>query len=54
MRYDTLIVGGGLGGLVSGIALARNGQRVAIISAGRSALHFLSGSLELYADGYIT
>ena len=52
MRYDTLIVGGGLGGLVSGIALARNGQRVAIISAGRSALHFLSGSLEFYADGY--
>lgn len=37
---------------MSGIALARKGERVAIITAGRSALHFLSGSLELYSGGY--
>ena len=33
---------------MSGIALARAGQQVAIISAGQSALHFSSGSFELY------
>lgn len=47
MRYDDIIIGGGLSGLVSGIALARAGRKVAIISAGQSALHFWSGSFEL-------
>ena len=37
-----------MSGLMSGIALARAGQQVAIISAGQSALHFSSGSFELY------
>lgn len=49
MRYDTIIIGGGFGGLMSGIKLARAGRRVAIISAGKSALHFCSGSLEMWS-----
>ena len=49
MRYDTIIIGGGFGGLMSGIRLAREGRRVAIISAGKSALHFCSGSLEMWS-----
>lgn len=49
MRYDTIIIGGGLGGLLGGIRLAREGRRVAIISAGKSALHFCSGSLEMWS-----
>lgn len=49
MRYDTIIIGGGFGGLMSGIRLARGGRRVAIISAGKSALHFCSGSLEMWS-----
>lgn len=48
MKFDTIIIGGGLSGLTAGIALSRAGQSCLIISAGQSALHFFSGSFELY------
>lgn len=47
MKFDTIIIGGGLSGLTAGIKLTKAGQKVAIIAAGQSTLHFHSGSFDL-------
>lgn len=47
MKFDTIIIGGGLCGLTAGIELSRKGQKCLIVSSGQSALHFFSGSFEL-------
>lgn len=46
MKFDTIIIGGGLSGLVCGIESARSGRKTAVVTAGQSALHFWSGSFE--------
>lgn len=47
MRFNTVIIGGGLSSLTTGIKLAEAGQRVCIVSLGQSTLHFFSGSFDL-------
>ena len=47
MKFDSIIIGGGLSGLTAGIKLAKAGQKVALVAAGHSTLHFNSGSFDL-------
>ncbi len=47
MKFDVIIIGGGLSGLTAGIALAEAGKEVALVSAGQNSLHFGSGSFDL-------
>ncbi len=47
MNYDSVIIGGGISGLISGLKCLSEGLSCAIISSGMSALHFTSGSIDL-------
>ncbi len=46
MKFNTVIIGGGLASLVAGISLQEKQRSTAIVSMGQSALHFFSGTFE--------
>ena len=47
MHFDTIVIGGGLSGLVCGLRLQRAGHKCLIISTGQNAMHFSSGAFGL-------
>ena len=51
MKFDCIIIGGGISGLTAGIRCVKEGLHTAIISSGMSALHFSSGSIDVL--GYL-
>ncbi|MGL4369952.1 MAG: glycerol-3-phosphate dehydrogenase subunit GlpB [Spirochaetota bacterium] len=57
MKFDTLIIGGGLSGLTCGIKLSQAGKKVAVVSGGVNSQNFASGSIDLFGfrpDGSIS
>jgi glycerol-3-phosphate dehydrogenase subunit B len=48
VNYDCIIIGGGISGLICGIKCAKEGLSCVIISSGMSALHFASGSIDVF------
>ena len=52
MRFDTIVIGGGMAGLSAALRLAEAGQKTLLMASGQSALHFSSGSVDLLgSDG---
>ena len=47
MKYDVILIGGGLSSLVCGISLQRAGRKCLMVSGGQNALHFSSGAFGL-------
>jgi glycerol-3-phosphate dehydrogenase subunit B len=47
MKYDVIVIGGGLAGYTSAIRCLEKGLKTALVNNGRSALHFSSGSIDL-------
>ena len=47
MKFDVIVIGGGMSAIMCGIALAASGKRVALMVKGQSKLNFSSGSIDL-------
>ena len=47
MKFDVVLIGGGLSALVCGIRLQKAGKKCLMVSAGQNALHFSSGAFGL-------
>ncbi len=54
MKYDVIIVGGGMAGYSAALKCLEHGLKTAVISSGQSALHFSSGSVDVLSHSPIT
>ncbi|MBC8076584.1 MAG: FAD-dependent oxidoreductase, partial [Chloroflexales bacterium] len=48
--YDTIVIGAGLAGLFSALALAEAGQRVLVLAKGQGATHWSTGCVDVWAE----
>lgn len=52
MKFDSIVIGGGMAGLSAALRLAEAGQKTLLMASGQCALHFSSGSVDLLeSDG---
>ncbi|MGL6300901.1 glycerol-3-phosphate dehydrogenase subunit GlpB [Aeromonas caviae] len=52
MKFDSIVIGGGMAGLSAALRLAEADQKTLLMASGQSALHFSSGSVDLLeSDG---
>lgn len=52
MKFDSIVIGGGMAGLSAALRLTEAGQKTLLMASGQSALHFSSGSVDLLeSDG---
>lgn len=47
MKFDVIVIGGGMSAIMCGITLATSGKHVALMVKGQSKLNFSSGSIDL-------
>lgn len=47
MKFDNIVIGGGMAGLSAALRLVEAGQKTLLMASGQSALHFSSGSIDL-------
>lgn len=47
MRYDAIVIGAGLAGLIGGLWLAEAGARVLLLAKGNGATHWASGAIDV-------
>ncbi len=47
MKFDTIVIGGGMAGLSAALRLAEASQKTRLMASGQSALHVSSGSVDL-------
>ena len=52
MKFDSIVIGGGMAGLSAALRLAEAGQKTLLMASGQTAQHFSSGSIDLLeSDG---
>ncbi|WP_303847018.1 glycerol-3-phosphate dehydrogenase subunit GlpB [Aeromonas sobria] len=47
MKFDNIVIGGGMAGLSAALRLVEAGQKTLLMASGQSSLHFSSGSVDL-------